>query len=105
MKRRASNAALGNSAKRPRKKTYKPTTTNLVVQRNLNSKPEKKNIDADYTIVSGISTNIASPAWSIPGATNLVNGCAQGATETTRIGRKILMTKVDLIWTAAMGAA
>jgi len=76
----------------------------LVFQRNtVSAGPERKNIDLDLTLVSGIAVPIGSMAWS-PTIT-LLNPVAQGATEITRVGRKYQMTKISMNWTAQLGAA
>ena len=46
---------------------------------------------------------IGLPDWS-PTIT-LLNGVAQGATEVTRVGRKITMTKITMNWNVAMPSA
>lgn len=43
----------------------------------------------------GTSLALAS-TWTTPGVTRLLNGCAQGAEATQRIGRKIVMTSLYL---------
>ena len=76
----------------------KRTTSNPVFQsKPAKYGPEKKNIDTDMTMASGISVAIASPAWSL---SPLLNGLAEGTTPSTRIGRKITMKSIQLVWTA-----
>jgi len=72
-------------------------------QNTVSSGPEKKNFDVDLTLVNAIATPIGSQDWS-PTIT-LLNGIAQGATETTRVGRKCQLVKISANWTALIPPA
>lgn len=83
-----------------------PSLRSLRFQANtVKAGPELKNLDVDDTLTTG--TNIAIPAsvstWVI-GATQLLNGMAQGTTATTRIGRKVQGTKITISYTATLAA-
>jgi len=59
--------------------------------------PEKKNIDFDLTFTPSAGTN----AFTASQALNIV---AQGTTAETRLGRKIVMTSIDLRYVWQLGA-
>ena len=101
MSKRPRTATPSKAARAPFKKPKLNRTfssKNLLFQSNtVKYGPEKKNIDTDMTMASGISAGIASPAWSI---SPLLNGVAEGTTPSTRIGRKITLKSIQLVWTA-----
>lgn len=88
-------------------KKTKKTTTSLNFQKNTIRKgPEVKNLDVDDTFTTGtqIAMNAAASTWVI-GATQLLNGMAQGTTAITRLGRKTQGVKLNLQLSAALVAA
>lgn len=105
MKRRRTSFGLGIGApfKKPRKTEQLVTIARpLTLQRNtVGLGPEKKNLDINATGGSGISAGIGR-TWTL-GA--LLNAIPQGNTEVTRIGRKVQMVSLDLIWTAGVVSA
>jgi hypothetical protein len=106
MLKRPRTATPSKAARAPFKKPKLNRTIsskNLLFQSNtVKYGPEKKNIDTDMTMVNGISVGIASPAWSI---SPLLNGVAEGTTPSTRIGRKITLKSIQLVWTARFPTA
>ena len=105
MKRARTPSAAIPRKKVKRTKSFKMIPSkSLVFQANtVGAGPERKNIDSNLVGVSGIATPIGLPDWS-PTIT-LLNGVAQGATEVTRVGRKITMTKITMNWNVAMPSA
>ena len=105
MKRARTPSAAIPRKKVKRTKSFKMIPSkSLVFQANtVGAGPERKNIDSNLVGVSGVATPIGLPDWS-PTIT-LLNGVAQGATEVTRVGRKITMTKITMNWNVAMPSA
>ena len=105
MKRARTPSAAIPRKKVKRTKSFKMIPSkSLVFQANtVGAGPELKNIDSNLVGVSGVATPIGLPDWS-PTIT-LLNGVAQGATEVTRVGRKITMTKITVNWNVAMPSA
>ena len=98
------------SAAIPRKKVKRTKSFKMIPSKSLvfqastvGAGPERKNIDSNLVGGSGVATPIGLPDWS-PTIT-LLNGVAQGATEVTRVGRKITMTKITMNWNAMMPSA
>ena len=97
------------SAAIPRKKLKRTKSFKMIPSKSLCSRPtlleltRAKNIDSNLVGGSGVATPIGLPDWS-PTIT-LLNGVAQGATEVTRVGRKITMTKITMNWNAMMPSA
>ena len=105
MKRARTPSAAIPRKKVKRTKSFKMIPSkSLVFQANtVGAGPERKNIDSNLVGGSGVATPIGLPDWS-PTIT-LLNGVAQGATEVTRVGRKITMTKITVNWNVAMPSA
>lgn len=107
MKRRANSQM--NTQPSKKRKVFKqqaamiPARSLAFQQNTVGSGPEKKNLDSDLTGATGIALPVGLTTWSP--TISLLNGVAQGATEITRVGRKIQMTKLSFYWTAQLGAA
>ena len=106
MLKRPRTATPSKAARAPFKKPKLNRTSsskNLLFQSNtVKYGPEKKNIDTDMTMASGISVAIAATSWSV---SPLLNGVAEGTTPSTRIGRKITLKSIQLVWTARFPTA
>lgn len=102
--------------KTPPTKTYKTASKrqktegrtaksqSLAFQKNTVKRgPEVKNVDVDDTFTTGtqIPMTASNSQWTI-GATQLLNGVAQGTTATTRLGRKTRGVKLNLNLTASL---
>lgn len=78
-------------------RVYKKATVppNLAFQKNtVGAGPEKKDSTSNAT-----TATMAAGGWAIPAVATLINGIAQGATETTRVGRKVTMKSILINWT------
>jgi len=91
MKRRYS--APRQSAATPYKR-FKPAQR--PVSRQVASLGEKKNIDIFNTNAIAAATATATPF--------LLNGCDDGTTSTTRIGRRIMMQSLNVRWVGSFAA-
>lgn len=80
---------------KPAKKKTVPKHQSLAFQANtVGSGAEKKDSTSNVTAITTTTTG-----WTPPGASNLLNGIAQGSSETSRVGRKITMRSLLVNWT------
>lgn len=93
MKRAAETHKVLNPAKK-QKPTLNRTKSQLFIAKNKTG-PEKKNIDITATI--GVASGSATF-----GAVQDLNVVAQGTTAETRLGRKIIMTSMELRWSYSL---
>lgn len=108
---RSSTGSSGAAKKKPAIQRQgamvgQPAFKSLARQQNtVRSGPEKKNLDVDDTLTTGTNINIPAGAstWVI-GATQLLNGMAQGTTAITRLGRKVQGKKINISYTVALQA-
>lgn len=97
--------AMPKYTKTKRRKTGGPAGGVMIIPRNLTFQrntvglgPEKKNCDVQYNnAVPGASVN----TWTLA-AGGLLNSVPQNGTETGRIGRKLQMKSIDLIYTVGL---
>lgn len=92
---------VGQPAQKGRKKSHPQKALPLYRQPNtVRGGPEKKNHDVGTTIAmtAGALTFVA------PGAATLLNGISEGATSTSRVGRKISMVKLTVYWSAYLAS-
>lgn len=107
MKRKRATSAVNAPFKKPRAALQRqdavvfPSRPLRFQANTVGAGPEKKNLDTDLSVGAAIATGVSSAAWTIAAA-QLINGVAQGATELTRVGRKIQMTKLEIIWSAVL---
>lgn len=101
MKRKASASPAAQPASKSRKKPVAAKPAPLYRQPNtVRGGPEKKNHDVSATIAmtAGALTFVA------PAAGTLLNGISEGATSTSRVGRKISMVKLTVYWSAYLAS-
>lgn len=95
-----------SQAKPPKKKPKLTRQPTLAFQKNTVKRgPEVKNLDVDDTATTGTQINMgASVSTWIIGATQLLNGMAQGTSGITRLGRKTQGIKLNINMTAQLQA-